>query len=1014
MSHPFYRAILSNQLEILFEGLKESLYDQDNNPFKKNLCIVPSPAMKSWISHRFADEEGIYLGLEMRFLNEGLQRLTGKKVNFPHPLELSFKIAKELPPSFQKDRLLIAYELAQEFILFREYSNFKPTVDWQTKIWDYLFPSQHSFLEELGQIDFGKMVLPEAIHLFCISYLTPAKHRLLMHLSRYTSVYTWILTPSRMYWEGRRGAILEEHPLLVSNGKIGREWFSIVDEPTVEMEELFIIAQGIPCEMNDGVIPCPVEKRGLLHHLQADLCLLSQPEKPIFLNDRETIQIHVAPTLAREVEILFHLIKEIFRTNKELEPKDILILIPQIECYLPYLKETVELPLEIGEVVETLEIPLVKSWIQLLELPETRFHLEELFELLESDKIKSNIDSKELFELKKALQAYKVEWGFDNAQRETYIEHPLADQNAQGTLEDGLKKMIASLAIASSEKEFIKSNDEQTFYSHKYSITGFIPLNDFMEWLEKLKQFFRELHPRTLFEWIHYLENSVVEFLNPEIKEDKEAEELILKTLYQLSRFDSAPITYQELLFVIKERFKESAFIVKEKNLNSIKIQTLLPMRAVSSKVVIVMGIDPEQFPDHSGFKSSDERLKKMVPSKRDFDRYLFLETLLSARNQWILTYSSGSSKGHSAVIDDLLRYLDQHYRIDDKPPSEMIVNYHPVVGFDPVRYQPKFATAADYRYLKQITTADNVKAPFFKPPIAVEKLTHPLNQTLSLRELRMAFYHPLRFYMNKALGIYLKKPAAYSNLFEQFEEDEQLSLEFYQWIEWEDFDRLVKLFEAKGYLPKEPFKEVAKERLRVQYEQYQGMLSKLQLKSEDLFTIEFQAGVEKISKKNAKEWILPAPKISYCGQTVEIIGKIPSMSPLGIVTWQKKERRSAVRLIPELLIQSHIPKEMGEQKVCYLKNGISEKVESCDWEVALENFLRLHHQPTPFLPTWIEPLLEKDQSSFKNAIEKSMQASFFDESIDPYLKWASPSIEREHLEIVMREWHEEARRLFR
>ena len=118
----------------------------------------------------------------------------------------------------------------------------------------------------------------------------------------------------------------------------------------------------------------------------------------------------------------------------------------------------------------------------------------------------------------------------------------------------------------------------------------------------------------------------------------------------------------------------------------------MLPMRAIPAKTIALMGMNENSFP------RPDSRLSLNLmkenpscdycPSRTDYDRYLFLEALLSARQYFILSYtnyaaSDGKEQAPSLLVTELMSYIDQAYKIENQKVSETLVYTHPYRSFD-------------------------------------------------------------------------------------------------------------------------------------------------------------------------------------------------------------------------------------------------------------------------------------------------------------------------------------------
>jgi exodeoxyribonuclease V gamma subunit len=97
-----------------------------------------------------------------------------------------------------------------------------------------------------------------------------------------------------------------------------------------------------------------------------------------------------------------------------------------------------------------------------------------------------------------------------------------------------------------------------------------------------------------------------------------------------------------------------------------VTIATLAPLRALTFRIVFVVGLDERVFPSAQGFGALDLRAAAPQPgdvTPRDQDEYLFLETLLSARERLRLSYVArdavtGERKDPSSVVLALLDVL--------------------------------------------------------------------------------------------------------------------------------------------------------------------------------------------------------------------------------------------------------------------------------------------------------------------------------------------------------------------
>ena len=113
---------------------------------------------------------------------------------------------------------------------------------------------------------------------------------------------------------------------------------------------------------------------------------------------------------------------------------------------------------------------------------------------------------------------------------------------------------------------------------------------------------------------------------------------------------------------------------------------SMLPMRSIPFKVIALLGMNEGEFPKidrNPTFDLLTHNFRKGDRSRRADDRYQFLEILLSARQQLIMTYI-GQSISHndaippSVVISELLEVLQESYQLSD------LITRQPLQPFSP------------------------------------------------------------------------------------------------------------------------------------------------------------------------------------------------------------------------------------------------------------------------------------------------------------------------------------------
>ena len=206
----------------------------------------------------------------------------------------------------------------------------------------------------------------QPLRVFGVSYLPPASLGHLAWISRAVRVELYLVCPSGAWWAGLHGlgtaavralfdldrdqvaealsgiAAVRLHPLLSSLGRIGRDQQLVLErlgDAELERHDEAIFVDPAP-ELSMGAPPAPART---LHALQSDLLHLRDPAA----FDRATLaaraldplddslQFHACYGLTRQVEVLREALLHLFEAHPDLEPRDVLVMAPDIEACVP-------------------------------------------------------------------------------------------------------------------------------------------------------------------------------------------------------------------------------------------------------------------------------------------------------------------------------------------------------------------------------------------------------------------------------------------------------------------------------------------------------------------------------------------------------------------------------------------------------------------------------------------------------------------------------------------------------
>ncbi|MBI3900982.1 MAG: exodeoxyribonuclease V subunit gamma, partial [Chlamydiia bacterium] len=425
--------LYSNALEVLFEHLKLRLFPEGCDPFTESLLIVPSLGMQQWIQRELADSLGIACGFKPVFLHQALEIL--RKRSFceqrapliPTPFELALAIESEIRMIQESPEALwaplityiqgkegrkwaLVHHLAQLFEKYGLYAQgsaehweHQPE-GWQQALWARVFKKwdyPHRIMTALYP---NNVQQDTHVHLFAFSHLSPLHFQFFSRLSTHLPVHFYQLSPCQEFWSDLAG---QDHPsLLGSMGKVGREMARLIEESDSEVEEAYLVFGG----------------QTQLRRLQRDLLRLQVTEERV---DDLSIQVHSLTTPHQEVENLYHILVNLF-THEGIEPKEVIVMAPQITHYTPYIQAIFEdkIPYQIADMPMEQTHPLLKGLMLMLNLERRRWSSLALLELVDYPLFakKQGLTEKERLEIRAWMQKTGIRWAVDKEHRAALLK----------------------------------------------------------------------------------------------------------------------------------------------------------------------------------------------------------------------------------------------------------------------------------------------------------------------------------------------------------------------------------------------------------------------------------------------------------------------------------------------------------------------------------------------------------------------------------------------------------------
>ncbi|MET0331348.1 MAG: exodeoxyribonuclease V subunit gamma, partial [Dyella sp.] len=541
----------------------------------------------------------------------------------------------------------------------------------------------------------------EPVHLFGVSHLAPAELALLRAVARVRPVILYVPDPSREYWAGLRGerAQLREqaqrtdfgieserfflemgHPLLASWGRMGQHF----------MLGLHAFDEAIRMDVRhwQDEAPDADEGDGLLQRVQEsirqlDLSLLDPLAggSASALEDR-SLRVHLCHTRLRELEVLRDALLRELAERPDLQPADIVVMAPDIQAYVPLLSAVFgqpgrhggPLPYHLADVAVARSHPLLEAFDRLLTTPQSRLGAPELLDILHVPEIARalGLDGAELDTLTAWLRRSRVAWGLDGAFRAGF-EVPAIDDY---TFAWGMDRLLAGYVMGGEGGEAWALPDGEI--APVEGVHG--PQAAILGALDRLLLELATLHrdaqqPRSASAWGARLEHLLDALFRVDPRDRAAVEAMaLLRRFIQATALETAASGLDPLLdfAVVREVLRERLAAAPERQrflIGGVTFCGMVPQRAIPFRVIAVLGLNDGEFPRQPSDAGLDLMQRHRRLGDRDVrndDRYLFLETVMAAREVLHLSYlgesvRDGKPRNPAAPLAELLELLDRH-----------------------------------------------------------------------------------------------------------------------------------------------------------------------------------------------------------------------------------------------------------------------------------------------------------------------------------------------------------------
>jgi exodeoxyribonuclease V gamma subunit len=864
----------SNRYEILTQGLIDQLAQDRGSVFETDQIVVPSEAVRRSLNLAIADHDGICANVQFSFLARWLWQQMAKllpDVVAESPLAppvLTWRVDSALADRTFVDahpRLasylhsadeVMRFELAQRVAgLLDHYVTYRPDwladwladrgdgqianlgrqdgdaradLRWQAALWQRISAElgqhdQHRRFNEALQPLSPQVAqaagLPASAHVFVLPTMPPLHIELLKQIGRVTDLHLYVLNPCREYWfelidrrrlshlaaRGQAQGHEEGHRLLAAWGK-----------QTQSHVDLLVDHCGEAAEDDSHFEPASADT--LLAKLQNAILDLSdlQPGTVALATDDRSLSLHVCHSLTRELEVLQDHLLGLF-CKPGLQPSQVLVVTPDLEAAAPLIDAVFGtapkgrvLPHTItGRARSSVNAP-ARSLLALLSLAGSRFAARAVFGVLQQAIVarRFSLDDDALQQVHDWMRVSGMRWAIDAEHRASFD----VPADARHTLADGMDRLFLGYALPSEVGEpfdgVLPCGDAEGSRA--------VALGAFWRYTDALQQLHRSVAvAQTPDAWSALLLGAIDTFmqaLGPELDDQRELQDAVRELADSMQR---GGIEQPVPLAVVRAALEQLLDDPARGGVPSggITFSSMTSLHTVPFDVVCAIGLNDGSFPTAS--RASEFDLMAIAPrrgdrQRREDERNLFLDLLLSARHSLYLSHTGRSVRDNSplppsVLVAELLEVAVPAIAEDPGSPASLalarhrLVVEHPLQPFSiegftaggdvrlrshnrelaealrhaaqlPLALPPSVASAADDERVEDEAdegggtidgdgddddASPDPQRPFFNGALAAPG---PEWREVSIAQLVEFFRHPCRYLLKHRLGIALQR----------------------------------------------------------------------------------------------------------------------------------------------------------------------------------------------------------------------------------------------------------------
>ena len=746
------------------------------------------------------------------YLGDNETKLAQFAYNIADLFEQYFVYRPDLIINWEKGELLYKDDIIEkwQFALYSKIIEKSLVKSFPTAVFEKLYKNK--------VIDIDLKKLPKKVSIFAISILPPFYVSILKTFSEYFDIYIYLLNPSKEFWfeyqkpknntkglhpfetldsRNTKGSHPPETPslllsseeksaieelynvknsLLSNFGKIGADFYSNL------IEDFDYISLGYEIEENANNIGKKDYKPTMLEIVKDDILNdrnMNELKKAEIEDFDGSIEIHSCHSPMREVEVLYNRLLNIFENNPEIKPSDVLVMTPDISAYAPFIdaifgsqKIVKHFPYSISDVSFIDEDNTISIFMDILKLIKGRFETSKIINIIENEAIRTHfsLNDTDINLLKVCIKEAAIKWGIDKDFRK---DRGIEFSYNEYSWEYGIERLLLSIIYESDDLyEHIKAIDNigtnandaiatiSVFLLDLYNLYVFSKdkqhnIDDwYMTLISLMDQIFPNIEkaPIKIRRGIIAIKNSLDEMLESYNNYRADNEDIAVGIDFILEYFNRN----------FKNKLHSYRFLD-----GNITFCEMIPMRSIPFKIICVIGLNNNTYPRKRKSLSFDlmaQHIRKGDRNLRDNDKYLFLETIISAEKKLYLSYVGqdivlNSNIPPSVLISQFIYYLKSRFIVKSTNNFEDdIVVKHKIFSFNPVYFtkdkEPFYINyrAEDFNAANVLVRRGNIENKKFIDDKEIN--SKPENNIINVFDLLNFFENPIEHYFKKTLKV--------------------------------------------------------------------------------------------------------------------------------------------------------------------------------------------------------------------------------------------------------------------